>query len=316
MRNLSFIEEGESKKVRMANMCVAICHKVNGVAALHSEILKKSLFKDFVEYFNKLDYNKYKDKLINITNGVTPRRWVVCANPIMTSIITKKVGHSDWIIDYEKARDLEKFAKDPETQQEWAEMKKSNKIRLIKWVKANVPNVDIQPDVMFDVLVKRIHEYKRQLMNVLYVVHRYLWIKEMKPQDRANVVPRAVFIGGKAAPGYENAKKVIKLVNAIGNVINNDQEVGKLLKLVFLPNYSVSSAQVIIPAADLSQHISTAGTEASGTSNMKFAMNGSLIIGTLDGANVEIKEEIKEENMFIFGADVNAINGFKQRVFA
>ncbi len=315
MRNLSFIEEGETRKVRMANICVAVCHKVNGVAALHSEILKKSLFRDFVEYFNKLDYNTYKDKFINVTNGVTPRRWVVCANPKMTEFITRKLGHAEWITEYDKARDLEHFAKDPESLKEWGEIKRYNKIRLASYIK-KWTGIEVSPDMMFDVLVKRIHEYKRQLMDVLYIAHRYLWIKEMKPQDRANVTPRAVLFGGKAAPGYENAKRIIRLIHAIGDVINRDPDVSKLLKVVFMPNYSVSRAQVIIPAAELSQHISTAGTEASGTSNMKFAMNGCLIIGTMDGANVEIVEEIGKDNMFVFGANVDQINTYKKRVFS
>ncbi len=313
VRTLSFIEEGETKKFRMANICVAVCHKVNGVAALHSEILRKSLFKDFVDYFNKLDYNMYKDKFINVTNGVTPRRWVVCANPQMTELITRKVGNSEWINEYEKAKDLEKFSKDPETLKEWADIKRFNKTRLTALIK-KWTGIEISPDVMFDVMVKRIHEYKRQLMDVLYIAHRYLWIKEMKPQDRANVTPRAILFGGKAAPGYENAKKIIRLIHAIGDVINRDKDVGNLLKVVFMPNYSVSRAQVIIPAAELSQHISTAGTEASGTSNMKFAMNGCLIIGTMDGANVEIAEEIGKDNMFVFGANVDEVKVFKRRV--
>ena len=313
VKSLSLIEEGDKKKVRMANICIVASHKVNGVAALHTELLRNWLFKDFVEYFNKLDYHQYKDKIINITNGVTPRRWVVCTNPQMTDLISKKLGHSEWITDYSKVRDLEKFASDPEMQKEWAEVKRYKKVQLASWIK-KWTKIDISPDVLFDVMVKRIHEYKRQLMNILYIAHRYLWIKELKPHERANVTPRAVLFGGKAAPGYENAKRIIKLVHAIGNIVNNDGEIGNLLKVVFMPNYSVSRAQVIIPAAELSQHISTAGTEASGTSNMKFAMNGCLIIGTMDGANVEIAEEIGHENMFIFGANVDAVSGYRKRV--
>eukprot|EP00826_Nyctotherus_ovalis_P008822 TRINITY_DN12294_c0_g1_i3.p1 TRINITY_DN12294_c0_g1~~TRINITY_DN12294_c0_g1_i3.p1 ORF type:complete len:784 (-),score=265.88 TRINITY_DN12294_c0_g1_i3:566-2917(-) len=311
--SLSFIEEGDTKKVRMANICLNICHKVNGVAALHTEILKKSLFKDYLDYFNKLDYQKYGNKIMNVTNGVTPRRWMVCTNPEMTNLINETLGHSEWIVDLSKIRDLEKFADDPNMQNKWAEVKKEKKkqlvIKLKKWT-----GIDISPDMLFDVLVKRIHEYKRQLMDILYVVHRYLWIKEMKPEDRGNVVPRAILFGGKAAPGYDNAKKIIKLVNAVGQTVNNDKDVDSLLKVVFMPNYSVSSAQVIIPAAEVSQQISTAGMEASGTSNMKFAMNGCLIIGTMDGANVEIAEEIGKENMFIFGGSVEDIGNYRRRV--
>lgn len=311
---LSFIEEGDTKKVRMANICLFICHKVNGVAALHTSILKKSLFKDYLDYFNKLDYKKFGDKVINITNGVTPRRWIVCTNPEMTDLINEKIGHSEWISDLSKIKDLEMFADDPEVQKKWAEVKKEKKKQLVAKIK-KWTGIEISPNVLFDVLVKRIHEYKRQLMDILYVVHRYLWIKEMKPEDRKNVVPRAILFGGKAAPGYENAKKIIKLINAVGNVVNNDKDVGDLLKVVFMPNYSVSSAQVIIPAAELCQQISTAGMEASGTSNMKFAMNGCLIIGTMDGANVEIAEEIGKENMFIFGGSVEEVGNHRKRVY-
>ena len=313
MGSLSFIEEGESKKVRMANICLDICHRVNGVAALHSEILKKSLFKDFLTYFNKLNNSKLGEKIINITNGVTPRRWMLCANPEMSTLITNKLGHSEWVSDLAKARDLEKFADDPEVQKEWAAIKRKKKEQLIVCIK-KWTGIELSPDLLFDVLVKRIHEYKRQLMDILYVVHRYLWIKEMKPDDRKNVVPRAVLFGGKAAPGYENAKKIIKLIGAVGHVVNNDRDIGNLLKVVFMPNYSVSTAQVIIPASELSQQISTAGMEASGTSNMKFAMNGCLIIGTMDGANVEIAQEIGHENMFIFGGSVDDIGNYRKRV--
>jgi len=314
MSSLSFIEEGESKKVRMANICCATCHKINGVAALHTDILRKHLFKDFVEYFNKLDYNLYKDRIINITNGVTPRRWVACTNPEMTAIITQKLGHAEWINDYSKVRDIEKFAGDEDFQKQWAEVKRTKKQQLADAIK-RWTGISVSTNMLFDVLVKRIHEYKRQLMDILYIAHRYLWIKEMKPQDRANVAPRAALFGGKAAPGYANAKNIIRLINAIGYIINSDPEVDKLLKVVFMPNYSVSRAQIIIPGSELSQQISTAGMEASGTSNMKFAMNGTLIIGTMDGANVEIAEEIGKENMFIFGANVEDINKYKKRVF-
>ncbi len=311
--NLSFIDESEVKKVRMANICIATCHRVNGVAALHTEILKKVLFKDFVDYFNKLDPVLYKDKLINITNGVTPRRWIVCSNPKLTDLISRRLSSDEWITDYEKVQALEGVAKEAEFQKEWVEVKRENKARLAALVKRTT-GVDVSIDMLFDVMVKRMHEYKRQLLNALYIIHRYLWIKDMAPEMRKDVVPRAILIGGKAAPGYVNAKRIIKLINNIAEVVNKDPDMEGLLKVAFLPNYSVSMAQVIIPGSELSQHISTAGLEASGTSNMKFAMNGCLIIGTMDGANVEIAEEINQENMFIFGANVEQIALYKQKV--
>ena len=313
VKSLSLIEEGDKKKVRMANICIVASHKVNGVAALHTELLRNWLFKDFVEYYDKLD-KKYQDKFINVTNGVTPRRWLLCTNPKLAELITKRVGHDEWINDLSAVEDFKAYATDGETLSELATVKRNNKVRLAAWVMKNCNGLVINPDSMFDVFVKRIHEYKRQLMAILYIVHRYLMIKEMKPEDRANVVPRVFLIGGKAAPGYDAAKKTIKLANAISEVINRDKDIGDLLKMAYLPNYSVSNAQIIVPAADISQHISTAGTEASGTSNMKFAMNGCLIIGTMDGANVEIAEEIGKDNMFIFGANVEQVNQCRKKM--
>ena len=313
MRSLSLIEEGDKKKVRMANICIVASHKVNGVAALHTELLRNWLFKDFVEYYDRLD-KKYQDKFINVTNGVTPRRWLLCTNPRLADMITKRLGGEEWITNFSMLEDLKAFSNDEELLTEFAGIKRANKVRLAAWVMKNCNGVIINPDSMFDVFVKRIHEYKRQLMAILYIVHRYLTLKEMKPEDRAKMVPRVFLMGGKAAPGYDAAKKTIKLVNSIGDVINRDKEIGDLLKVVYLPNYSVSNAQIIVPAADISQHISTAGTEASGTSNMKFAMNGCLIIGTMDGANVEIAEEIGKENMFVFGANVEEVNRYRQKM--
>eukprot|EP01022_Parablepharisma_sp_SALTPOND_P034495 TRINITY_DN91_c0_g3_i1.p2 TRINITY_DN91_c0_g3~~TRINITY_DN91_c0_g3_i1.p2 ORF type:complete len:1131 (-),score=200.71 TRINITY_DN91_c0_g3_i1:5812-9204(-) len=314
VRSLSLIEEGEKKKVRMANICIVASHKVNGVAALHTDLIRNWLFRDFVEYYNRLD-KKYHDKFINVTNGVTPRRWLLCTNPKLAELITDKLGHEEWVTDLSGIRDLKAFSRDEDVIDRLAQIKRENKVRLAAWVMKNCNGLAINPDAMFDVFVKRIHEYKRQLMAALYIVHRYLWIKEMRPEERSKVVPRVFLIGGKAAPGYDAAKKTIKLINAIGDVINHDKDIGDLLKVVYLPNYSVSNAQVIVPAADISQHISTAGTEASGTSNMKFAMNGCLIIGTMDGANVEIAEEIGKENMFIFGANVEQVNNYRKMMF-
>lgn len=212
-----------------------------------------------------------------------------------------------------KLRQLESYASDPEFQSKWQAIKLNNKRKLAEWIHHNC-KVVVNENSMFDMQVKRIHEYKRQLMNILYVIYRYLTIKEMTPEQRKNVVPRTIMFAGKSAPGYITAKSIIKLINEVSYVLNNDDQTKSLLKVIFLPNYNVSNAEIIIPASELSQHISTAGTEASGTSNMKFVMNGGLIIGTMDGANVEIYEEVGEENIFIFGARVEAIEGLKHRM--
>jgi starch phosphorylase len=212
-----------------------------------------------------------------------------------------------------KLRQLESYASDPEFQSKWQAIKLNNKRKLAEWIHHNC-KVVVNENSMFDMQVKRIHEYKRQLMNILYVIYRYLNIKEMTPEQRKNVVPRTIMFAGKSAPAYNTAKNIIKLINEVSYVLNNDDQTKSLLKVIFLPNYNVSNAEIIIPASELSQHISTAGTEASGTSNMKFVMNGGLIIGTMDGANVEIYEEVGEENIFIFGARVEAIEGLKHRM--
>lgn len=307
MSQLSLIEEGPVKRVRMANLCVLCCHKVNGVAALHTELLKADLFKLFHEYF--------PTKIENKTNGVTPRRWIHCANPELSRIITEKLGESEWISDLDRIEPIENYADDEEFIQQWAKVKRDNKVVLAQRIK-KLTGYDVPVDALYDVQVKRIHEYKRQLMNILYVIHRYLTLKDMSPEEKANVVPRVIIFGGKAAPGYHNAKAIIKLINSVAEVVNNDPEVGDTLKVIFYPNYCVSAAEVIIPAAELSQHISTAGMEASGTSNMKFVMNGCLIIGTMDGANVEIAEEIGEENMFIFGARIHEVENLRHQLFS
>jgi len=275
------------------------------VAELHSELLKTTLFKDFYELFPKKFQNK--------TNGVTPRRWIACANPELAQLYTEATGGRDWLVNLEFVKQLNGKEKDPEFRKSWYEIKQKNKKRLAKWVYKNT-GITINENSLFDVMVKRMHEYKRQLMNVLYVIHRYLQLKDASPLERSKAVPRTVMIGGKAAPAYYNAKLVIKLVGSVSAVINKDKDTKDLLKLVFLPNYSVSNAEIIIPASELSQHISTAGTEASGTSNMKFVMNGCLIIGTMDGANVEIAHEIGQENMFICGAKVEEVEKLREKV--
>jgi starch phosphorylase len=307
MSELSIIQEGDVKRVRMANLSILCCHKVNGVAALHTELLKTTLFKTFHEYF--------PNKIENKTNGVTPRRWIHCANPKLSDFITETLGENEWISDLDRLEPLENFAEDDEFIEKWVEIKKNNKIKLAKKIK-ELLGIDIPTNALFDLHIKRIHEYKRQLMNILYVIHRYLTLKDMSAKEREQVVPRVVIYGGKAAPGYHNAKAIIKLINAVGQIVNNDEEIGDILKVIFYPNYCVSAAEILIPASELSQHISTAGMEASGTSNMKFVMNGCLIIGTMDGANVEIAEEIGEENMFIFGARIHEINDIRHLLFA
>ena len=270
-----------------------VAHKVNGVAQIHSELIKKYIFKDFYEIF--------PEKFLNVTNGVTPRRWIRCCNPALAQIFNKHVRNSEWISDMELLSTIENKLSDKDFLEEWISMKASCKSKLVAWVKRECGQ-EIDPNSLFDIQVKRIHEYKRQFMNALYMIHLYLKIKESSPEEKKNFQPRTFFVGGKAAPAYITAKKIIKLICAIGDTVNNDKEVNPYMKVIFMPNYNVSNAQIIIPAAEISQHISTAGTEASGTSNMKFTMNGCLIIGTYDGANIEIAEEIGEENMFIFGA--------------
>eukprot|EP00798_Chlamydomonas_sp_ICE-L_P029610 gene29610-17891_t len=293
--------------VNMAHLAIVACHTVNGVSAIHTQIMQEDLFKSF--------YEMMPEKFQNKTNGVTQRRWLAFCNPPLRELITRALGDSQWISDFSLVKGLEKYANDPDFHEAWRGAKYKAKVKAAAVVK-RLTGVTVSPDAMFDVQVKRVHEYKRQLLNLLGIIHRYDLIKKMTPEERQQVVPRVCIIGGKAAPGYDMAKRIIKMICAVGNVINADPEIGDLLKLVFVPDYNVSLAElklvfvpdynvslaeVLVPALDLSQHISTAGTEASGTSNMKFAMNGSLIIGTMDGANIEIAEEIGEDKMFIFG---------------
>ncbi|MEW5297432.1 MAG: hypothetical protein WDW36_000640 [Sanguina aurantia] len=304
INRMSIIEEaGGEKFVRMAYLAVVACHTVNGVAAIHSEIIKATIFKDF--------YEMHPEKFQNKTNGVTQRRWLAFCNPPLRSLLTKTLGSDSWITTLSDLKALSSHADDPAFQAEWSGVKLTAKVRAARMIE-DLTGVKVSTSSLFDIQIKRIHEYKRQLLNVLGIIHRYDAIKRMTPeQRRTQVVPRVCVIGGKAAPGYEMAKRIIKLVCAVGDKINNDPDVGDLLKLVFLPDYNVSVAEVIIPGSELSQHISTAGTEASGTSNMKFSMNGCLIIGTLDGANVEIAEEIGQDNIFIFGATADKVPGLR-----
>ncbi|KAK6234992.1 hypothetical protein SCA6_010329 [Theobroma cacao] len=284
--------------VRMANLCVVSAHTVNGVAQLHSDILKAELFADFVSI--------WPTKFQNKTNGITPRRWLHFCSPELSNIITKWLKTDQWVTNLNLLSGLQKFADNADLQNEWASAKMANKQRLAQYI-LHVTGVSIDPNSLFDIQVKRIHEYKRQLLNILGAIYRYKNLKEMSPEQRKNTTPRTVMIGGKAFATYTNAKRIVKLVNDVGEVVNNDPEVNSYLKVVFVPNYNVSVAEKLIPGSELSQHISTAGMEASGTSNMKFALNGCLIIGTLDGANVEIREEIGEDNFFLFGARADEV---------
>ncbi|ACF13772.1 glycogen/starch/alpha-glucan phosphorylase [Chloroherpeton thalassium ATCC 35110] len=293
---MSLIEEGSPKNVRMAFLAIVGSHSVNGVSELHTEIIKStpSLFKDF--------YELWPEKFNAKTNGITQRRWLLLCNPSLSKIISDKIG-SEWVTDLYKLRKLAKFADDKDFQKLWQKAKRESKQRLADYIAKN-NNLKVNVNSMFDFQVKRIHEYKRQLLNVLHVIWRY---NQIKTNPSANFAPRTVIFAGKAAPGYFIAKLLIKLINNVADVINHDEQIGDKLKVVFLENYSVSLAEIIMPASDLSEQISTAGTEASGTGNMKFALNGALTIGTLDGANIEIMEEVSAENMFLFGLNAEQV---------
>jgi len=288
LRAMSIIEEGDEKKVCMAHLAIVGSHSVNGVAKLHTRLLKEKIFKSFHQFFP----GKFNSK----TNGITPRRWLLKANPLLAKLITGRIGDG-WITNLTQLQLLEPYAEDVEFQKEWRIIKGANKKRLADLIQRKC-GLEVNLDSLFDIQVKRIHEYKRQLLNCLHIISHYH--KILRRPD-VELVPRTIIFAGKAAPTYWKAKLVIKLINSIAEVVNNDPRVGNRLRVAFLPNYNVSQAEVIIPGADLSEQISTAGTEASGTGNMKFALNGALTIGTLDGANIEILEEVGQENIFIFG---------------
>lgn len=297
------IEESYPKQIRMANLCIVCSSNVNGVAAIHSGLIKTQLFKDFYDLWPKM--------FTNVTNGVTPRRWIHCAFPELSALLTEyNGGKDDWLAELTLLSELPQSLKDDGKYEEFVEKYKKAKIqaklRMKKLIKETT-NIDIDETFLFDVIVKRIHEYKRQFMDLLYCIYRYFQIKKASPEDRKKFVKRVSFFGGKAAPGYVVAKNIIKLINMVGNVINNDQDVNQYFKVIYIPDYKVSRAQIIIPAADINQQISTAGTEASGTSCMKFAMTGSLILGTRDGANIEIAQAIDEKNIFYFGKNVDEV---------
>ena len=297
-RDLSLIEEGEEPQIRMAFLAIVGSYSVNGVAALHTQLLTAGLFKDF--------YSLWPEKFNNKTNGVTPRRWLAYCNPGLSHIISEKIG-KDWVGDFAKISQLRRFYDDPQLHVTWQQAKQQNKQRLVDLVKQKC-GVEFDVNMLFDVQVKRIHEYKRQLLNVLHVIHLY---DRIRRGDTQGMVPRCVLLGGKAAPGYMMAKKIIKLINNVAEVINKDPEVSMFLRVAFLPNYNVTAMETICPATDLSEQVSTAGKEASGTGNMKFMMNGALTIGTLDGANIEIRDAVGAENFFLFGAQAEHIDDIK-----
>ena len=306
LRRISFIEENDHKQIRMPYLSIVGSHTINGVAELHTELLKTTVFKDF--------YKLFPERFQNKTNGITPRLWLRNVNPELSKIITAKIGDG-WITELQQLRRLEAFADEPEFQQSWRSVKRLKKEQLAYWLKQN-GGISIDPESLFDVQIKRIHEYKRQLLNILHVIFLY---NQMLEHPELPFVPRTFLFGGKAAPGYYMAKLIINLANDVARVVNHDPAMHGRLKVVFVPNYNVSVAEKMIPATDISQHISTAGTEASGTGNMKFILNGALILGTMDGANIEIAEEVGAENIFTFGMSSDEVSslaksGYNPRV--
>ena len=299
IRRVSLIEEGHQRKVRMGWLSVVGSHKVNGVAAIHSDLMVSSTFADFARI--------YPERFTNVTNGITPRRWLAVANPKLAALFDQYIG-SEWRCDLSQIEKLKAFADKGEFKRAVADIKYDNKVKLAQYVKKTL-NIDLDPHALFDVQVKRIHEYKRQMLNVLHIIARY---NDMLAYPEKDWQPRVFILAGKAASAYYAAKQTIRLINDVANVINNDERLKGRLKVVFIPNYSVSLAQLIIPAADISEQISLAGTEASGTSNMKFALNGALTLGTLDGANVEILDNVGKDHIFIFGNTVEQVEALRR----
>jgi len=300
VRRLSVIDESDDKYVRMAHLALIGSRAVNGVAELHTELLKETVVRDF--------YEIWPGKFLNITNGVTPRRWVALSNPGLSRLITEAIGDRWVSLFEEEIPKLEGFILDKGFRRRWREVKQANKARLADLIRERT-GVAVSSTSLFDVQVKRIHEYKRQHLNILHVITLYLRLKRDPSMDGP---PRTVIFGGKAAPGYFMAKLMIKLINSVAEVVNNDPDIADRLKVVFIPDFNVKNGQRIYPAADLSEQISTAGKEASGTGNMKFSMNGALTIGTLDGANVEIRKEVGPENFFLFGLDTAGIRALSR----
>jgi starch phosphorylase len=305
---MSLIEEGDPKHIRMAYLSVVASHTINGVAALHTQLLRERLFANFAEL--------YPERFQNKTNGITPRRWLKQCNPRLSKLIDDTLGDDSWPVDLDKLRPLQDRANDPGFQKAFMAVKRANKVDLAVEIKRSC-DLDVDPDAIFDVQIKRLHEYKRQHLNLLYILTLYRRLLH----DPSLPINKRVFIfGAKAAPGYDLAKRIIRAINAAAAKINHDPRIRDKIKIAFLPNYSVSLAEKIIPATDVSQQISTAGKEASGTGNMKLALNGAVTIGTLDGANVEILEEVGNDNIFIFGSTVQQIDelrhmGYDARVY-
>ncbi len=296
LRRVSIIKEGEEKKIRMSHLAIIGSHSVNGVAKLHTSLLKNTIFKDFDDF--------YPGRIINITNGITPRRWLLGCNPDLADLVSSKIGRG-WIKDLDHLKDIEKFSEDPDFHKQFNDIKKNNK-KILTAISEELTGFDLDPDSIFDVQIKRIHEYKRQLLNILHIITLWLQTKDGEEKD---IHPRTFIFAGKTSPNYYISKMIIKLICHTAEIINSDPS--GLIKIIFLPNYNVTLAERIIPAADLSEQISTAGFEASGTGNMKLALNGALTIGTLDGANIEIKEKVGKENIFIFGLQANEVENLR-----
>ncbi len=300
LRRVSLIDENGGRRIRMAHLAVVGSHKVNGVAAIHTQLMRDTIFADFQRI--------WPEKIVNMTNGITPRRWLNQANPGLAALITRQIGKG-WLKNLDELKRLVPLAEDAAFRQAFATVKRDNKVRLAELIDHHL-KIRVDPDSLFDVQIKRIHEYKRQLLNVLHIVTMY---NRIRANPEGHYVPRTVIFGGKAAPGYQMAKLIIKLINDVAEVVNHDPVIADRLKVVFIPNYDVSTAEDIIPAAELSEQISTAGTEASGTGNMKLALNGALTIGTLDGANIEIMQEVGAENIFIFGLTTEQVAELRAR---
>lgn len=295
LQRLSIIDENGGRRVRMSHLAIVGSHTVNGVAKLHTELMKHTIFADFERIM--------PGKIINMTNGVTPRRWLNQANPGLSKLITERIG-KEWLTDLDQLQKLREYADDDGFQQKFRAVKQENKQHLAGLIRKQLA-IEVDPSSLFDIQIKRIHEYKRQLLNLLHVITLY---NRIRSGGHPDMMPRTVIIAGKAAPGYAMAKRIIRLINDVADIVNNDQQIDGKLKFVFMPNYDVSNAERIVPAADLSEQISTAGTEASGTGNMKLALNGALTIGTLDGANIEIREEVGAENFFLFGLTTEEVD--------